>query len=184
MCHDFPTVQFRVNNYRGSNSPLVYFHVYCTTAPWKYRSSPFFFARVRGGWKGKDWRDSRCEIDPEGARASFLPCALSRKRISLRVCNTRWNRTIVSPSFFFLMSLAKVSGLRVPRCVVYRDVRANDAGNSSPGMDLPGLDSTWRGRLGDFCGSSKLDGFRATGNMRKSLRQRVPRCARQNPRNP
>lgn len=30
-----------------------------------------------------------------------------------------------------------------------------------------GLDSTWGAR--DFCGSSKLDGFRATSNMRKSL---------------
>lgn len=39
---------------------------------------------------------------------------------------------------------------------------------SEHGMDLPGLDSTWGVR--DFCGSSKLDGFQATGNMRKSLR--------------
>lgn len=30
-----------------------------------------------------------------------------------------------------------------------------------------GLDSTWGAR--DFCGSSKLDGFRTTSNMRKSL---------------
>lgn len=37
-------------------------------------------------------------------------------------------------------------------------------GESILGM---GLDSTWGAR--DFCGSSKLNGFRATSNMRKSL---------------
>lgn len=71
---------------------------------------------------------------------------------SFHVCNTRWNRT-------FVFVARQITGWH--ESIVYTNERC---GESILGT---GLDSTWGAR--DFCGSSKLDGFRATSNMRKSL---------------
>ena len=143
-----PTVQFT-----GSSSPR-YFHVCCATAPREYRLVFSFFFFLFNGQGAEDEKAKiggtrgAKSIPRERAQVSS-PAALSRNRISLSLSLSLYAFATldeIERSFlFFFLSLAEVSGLHVSRVVcIAMYVRANDAGNPSPGMD-----STWQGGRGE-----------------------------------
>ena len=85
-----------------------------------------------------------------GSARKFPPLLLYRETESLFLSlslSMRLQHSMKSNdrSSFFFLSLAEVSGLHVSRVVcIAMYVRANDAGNPSPGMD-----STWQGGRGE-----------------------------------